>query len=516
MRLYRDTYKDRATGERKTARKWTVEFTLRGEPRRLVLFPDKSASDQFGRKVERLAAIYGSGEAPDAALSRWIERLPPRMQEHLRRLGLVDARRLAGARELLRADADAPLGEPGTLLDDFETSLRTRERSGKHVGLVVARLRKAFEGMGARAWTDLSPTTIDGFLSRERERGASAQTVNHYVAAIRQFCRFVVVHGWATEDPSRLMGKLNVALDRRRIRRALEADEVRVLLARTAKGPERQGLSGRERALVYRLAIETGLRAAEVASLSVRSFALDGDSPTVTVHARSSKRRREDVLPLKLDTACAMGELLRGRMPSARAFGLGKSWRPAEMVAADLAAALAAEAEERAKARAKRGEEPEEVQPKDDDGRVVDFHSLRHTFVSLLARAGVGPRVAQSLARHSTPLLTFGTYAHLGANDERRALALLPDFSAEHGESEPQNEEQEPEEPEPLRKTGTDCSASCPAGAPSSMGRAGPHEAESPPVVAEAEGFEPSRSCPLAVFKTAAIGHSATPPRGAW
>lgn len=505
MRLYRDSYKDRETGARRKARKWTVEFTFRGEVRRVVGFTDRVASEQLGRRLERLAALREAGDAPDVALSKWIEGLGSKLSEHLQALGLLDQRRMAGARALYRPDANAPRGESGTLLDDFETGLRTRERSEKHVGLLVARLRRTFDGTGARAWSDLSPTSIDAFLAREREAGASAQTVNHYVAALRQFCRFVVAHAWATEDPSRLVGKLNVALDRRRVRRALDEDEVRVLLARTATGPERQGLSGFERALVYRLAIETGLRAGELASLTVRSFALDGDTPTVTVHARSSKRRREDVLPLKLDTARALRELLRGRMPSALAFGFGKSWRPAEMVAADLEAALAAEAEERAKARAARGEEPEEARPNDDDGRVVDFHSLRHTFVSLLARAGVGPRVAQSLARHSTPLLTFGTYAHLGANDERRALELLPSFATP---------EPEPSLPagESLRMTGTDCSASCSADSPSALSLVGPREAASQPLVAEAEGFEPSRSCPLAVFKTAAIGRSATPP----
>jgi integrase len=62
------------------------------------------------------------------------------------------------------------------------------------------------------------------------------------------------------------------------------------------------------------------------------------------------------------------------------------------------------------------------------DGRVLDFHSLRHSFISNLARAGVSPRVAQALARHSTPMLTFGVYAHLGADDERRALDALPEL----------------------------------------------------------------------------------------
>ncbi len=57
---------------------------------------------------------------------------------------------------------------------------------------------------------------------------------------------------------------------------------------------------GPERALLYRVAAETGLRAGELRSLTARSFALAGDAPTVTVAAAYSKNRREAVLPLKV------------------------------------------------------------------------------------------------------------------------------------------------------------------------------------------------------------------------
>ncbi len=37
----------------------------------------------------------------------------------------------------------------------------------------------------------------------------------------------------------------------------------------------------------------------------------------------------------------------------------------------------------------------------DDQGRLVDFHSFRVTFITRLSQAGVHPRTAQALARHS-------------------------------------------------------------------------------------------------------------------
>ena len=77
--------------------------------------------------------------------------------------------------------------------------------------------------------------------------------------------------------------------------------------------------------------------------------------PTVTVGAAYSKHRREDVLPLRPD---------RG--------------------------------ERRARRRSYLLATP------DGSGRVVDFHALRHTFITRLARSGIAPAVAKSLARHST------------------------------------------------------------------------------------------------------------------
>jgi integrase len=62
----------------------------------------------------------------------------------------------------------------------------------------------------------------------------------------------------------------------------------------------------------------------------------------------------------------------------------------------------------------------------DRDGRVVDFHALRTTFITGLARAGVMPAMAQKLARHSDINLTLGVYTQLQLNDLAEAVAKLP------------------------------------------------------------------------------------------
>jgi integrase len=59
----------------------------------------------------------------------------------------------------------------------------------------------------------------------------------------------------------------------------------------------------------------------------------------------------------------------------------------------------------------------------------ADFHSLRITFVTTLARANVPLALAQRLARHSTPVLTSNVYSRLELHDAAEAVSRLS-FSA--------------------------------------------------------------------------------------
>jgi integrase len=68
---------------------------------------------------------------------------------------------------------------------------------------------------------------------------------------------------------------------------------------------------------------------------------------------------------------------------------------------------------------------------RDDTGRYADFHSLRHSFISNLARSGVHPKVARALARHSTITLTMDRYSYTLIEEQAEALSALPDFDAE-------------------------------------------------------------------------------------
>ena len=62
----------------------------------------------------------------------------------------------------------------------------------------------------------------------------------------------------------------------------------------------------------------------------------------------------------------------------------------------------------------------------DASGRYADFHSLRHRFISGLARAGAHPKVAQDLAYHKTLDMTMKVYTHTHTGDLVDALENPP------------------------------------------------------------------------------------------
>ena len=204
----------------------------------------------------------------------------------------------------------------------------------------------------------------------------------------------------------------------------------------TVMGRNRQGkvawhMTGPERAMLYRLAMETGLRSNELRSLSKSSFDLEADPPIVTVAAGYSKRRRNDTLPLRNETAKALRLFLAALTPETKVFKMpSKGNVVRQLLRPDLEEARKqwlAETED-AKERSHR-HASDFLQYVDSAGRYADFHALRHSFITNLGRVGVHFKTTQDLARHSTPTLT-ARYTHGLKDDEVAAVNSLPDLAS--------------------------------------------------------------------------------------
>ena len=71
------------------------------------------------------------------------------------------------------------------------------------------------------------------------------------------------------------------------------------------------------------------------------------------------------------------------------------------------------------------GEQSDFLAYRNHAGLYADFHSCRHFFITSLERAGVSPKMAQTLARHSDIRLTLGVYAHVELKDQTAAIKAL-------------------------------------------------------------------------------------------
>ncbi len=384
--------------------KWYITYTTAaGERKTLVGTRDKAATERIAAKLEAEQAEY--------------------------RHGSRDARA-----EQLGAHERAPIEKH---LADFEAAMEGRGVTAKHVDNTLAYIRAVVKACSIENAADIDPVAVSAHAGDLLRRNKSRSGVNHRIGACKQFTRWLHHSHRLRFDPLAGLAKLNEQSDRRRKRRALSDDEAARLLAVTrASKPwvwrvrgEGGSISGSERALLYELALGSGLRASELASLTTASFHLDDLShASVTVDAGYSKHRREDHQPIRADLAGRLAEHLRGRAPGRPAFDMPPATKVALMLKADLDAARAAWLQEV-------NDNPEAWKQRrqcgfcrycDDAGRYADFHALRHTYITRLARSGVHPSVAQKLARHGTIRLTMDHYTHTLVSDERAALATLP------------------------------------------------------------------------------------------
>ncbi len=333
-------------------------------------------------------------------------------------------------------------------IDEFIAGMDAKGNDPKHVRSTRTYLERIVEKAGIERIADLTPSAVmqavaaikaEGLpANRSRKRPAtgrqdavgvkkpgelSARAVNAHLTAIKSLSRWLKRDGRASEYALETLGKQNEQADRRRIRRALTPEEAASVIRAAATGPEAGGLSGPDRAMLYDLALGTGFRAEELATLTPERFALDADPPTVTVTAGYAKNGREAIQPIASALADRLRPWLARRAPGRPVFA-GMTEKTAAMLRVDLKAAGV---------------------PYKTASGVADFHALRAAYVSNLVASGASVKTCQTLARHSTPSLTIGVYAKVSLHDVRGAVENLPDLTSAT-----------PTAAEPMAITGTD------------------------------------------------------------
>jgi len=407
---------------------------LHPDGKRIIQYAECYTAQYFDENGKRQKAPTGCHDKAEA------ERCANHLENEARKrqTGQVDP-----ALERFAKEAHRPLGEH---IEDFRGYLAAKGNTKGHVQRTCQNIEWIADTCHAKKIGDLTGTGVLRAVSELRDAGSSLRTCNAYLRSIKSFTRWLWREKRMPDDPLAGLSQFNEQTDRRHVRRELTTDETRWLLTTIeAQSKLNYKLDGTTRAMAYRLALGSGFRRKELRSLTPTSFDLDSDPPTVTAKAAYSKRRREDVQPIRSDLAELLRPWLTGFERNRRLFPLPHN--TAKMFRRDLDAARSAWIDAAdSDAERERREASDFLLYRDADGQVIDFHAQRHTYISGIVAGGASVKTCQELARHSTPVLTIGRYSHARLHDLTGALETLPD----------QTPQETPAEPQTMAATGTD------------------------------------------------------------
>lgn len=333
------------------------------------------------------------------------------------KIGLVDP--FAGHRE-------APIVSH---VEAYRAHLRNKGVSSDHLAETMRRLQAVLEGCRVRLLGDIRLEPVEHFLASLADAGAGARTRNTYRSSIKAFVKWCIMTRRMGDDVLAALAPARGEV--RRQRRAPTEEEIERLLRAAAERPlaeaqtirrgERKGRRvarvrpevqaelqqlGRERALMYKTMILTGLRRGELEALEVRHLVLADDPPQLRLPGSATKNGEEARLRLHPDLAEDLAEWVRstGKSGIDRVFVV-----PNELIKIlkrDLAFAG--------------------IPYRDEKGRTIDVHAFRHATATYLSKNRVLPRLAQGFLRHSSIELTMQRYTDLDALDDQEVMAALP------------------------------------------------------------------------------------------
>ncbi|TWU22442.1 site-specific tyrosine recombinase XerC [Novipirellula galeiformis] len=337
--------------------------------------------------------------------------------------GLVDP-----MADRIATEANKPIE---THLTDFKNKLVAAGRSRDHIDRTLMHIREYAAFSNGHCPADFTADQANKWAAKLADDDMAARTIQARLTSLKSFSSWLVKHDKLDRDPFASVSKPNPNADRRRERRMLLPTEWRWLMAGTAAGDDFRGCPPIDRQLIYRLAVQTGLRSSELRSLGRGHFHLDGKRPFVKVASKSTKNKQTAHQYVDPVLAADLAAHLSTKTPMAAAFALPTEYFMANMLRADLSNARvlwlrdADDPDERANR-----EESLFLTPQNEAGETLDFHALRHSCGAWLAMRGVEAKVIQSVMRHCSITLTMDTYGHLIAGAEAAAVTANADLTA--------------------------------------------------------------------------------------
>jgi integrase len=307
-------------------------------------------------------------------------------------------------------------------LEDFLLVMRAKGKSGKDKDRKEAILRAFAQNL--RSLADITHEAVDRYLASV---GGSTGNRKKHLSAVSIFVRWLLKKDRIEVDP---LSRVDVPAggEKAKERRALTVEQIQKLLHACRLRPlaefkERYGeevrefvvkkmtMRGRERALIYKTAVYTGLRAGEIGSLKPHHLELDKKPfPRLQIPGKFTKNGQPARLLLVPRFAAELAEWIRdaGVGPTDLLFSVPQA--SARIMQKDLAVAG--------------------VPYRTEQGD-ADFHSLRMTANMMLAQAGIPPRIRQLFMRHSDIRLTLGVYDDSSWSDLELAVKAMDELGLE-------------------------------------------------------------------------------------
>ena len=296
-------------------------------------------------------------------------------------------------------------------LDQYHAHLKTRF-SSTHANEQQSKIQKVIKLTKAIYLPEITQAKLLAALNKlTSDKGLAAQTFNHYVAAAKAFFNFIDIElGALRVNSTKSIKKRNIN-DASLVhpRRAFTPEEGDYLVNAT-KGftlHPREAVSPLDRSFLYRLALQTGLRAKELSCLQPEDFDLTKHS--LTIQAAYAKGKRTDVLPISESLANTLEPWLKTKKSKTKLWAgayhrgqLGKQLKKDMARARKLYIAQASTEQE-----AKKRQADDFLRWQDSSGLFADFHSQRATFITNLASLTPNIKEVQQLARHQNPLTTL-------------------------------------------------------------------------------------------------------------
>jgi integrase len=318
-------------------------------------------------------------------------------------------------------------------IDAYLQSLIVAEVSDVYRTNADRAIRRLCNELKLEALRDLCRDKVEPWFAKAISEEMGAANRNYFRQSILSFANWLTETKRIRQHDLAAMPVADRRLDPRRQRRALTPDEITRLLAVAASRPlddartvrtgdrkgergadlrpevvERLRAVGRERVLIYRTLIYTGLRAGELRTLTVARLDLTPGTECIQLEAANEKNRAGSTIPLRSDLAADLRAWIAEKRlgATARLFTVPAGLR--RILDRDMKAAG--------------------IPKRDERGRTVDVHAMRTTFATMLSTSGTAPRTAQAAMRHSDIKLTMGVYTDPKLLDVRQAVEKLPKF----------------------------------------------------------------------------------------